>query len=150
MKILLMQPFISGMREALIESIIEPLGIAYIAGVLEKEGYSVKILDCLGEGMENLEYLGKGIYRIGMRVKEIEESLISFKPDTVGISCMFSAYYRDALLLAERVKKKLPNIPVVLGGVHCTVDPRSVISHPAVDIVVRGEGELTLILPPVF
>ncbi len=97
MKIVLIQPPISGSPESITESVVEPLGLAYIASVLEKEGYSVKILDCHAEGIDELRNLGKGIYRRGISEAKIKEYLYRVKPDIVGISCMFSTYYYDSI-----------------------------------------------------
>ena len=130
MKIILIQPPISGSPEALSESLVEPLGLAYIAGFLEEKGYFVRILDCPAEGIE-----GEGI----------REYLRKIEPDIVGISCMFSAYYQDSLYVAEIVKKEFPKTLVVLGGVHATVFPESLLRNTCVDIVVMGEGEGTFL-----
>ena len=48
----------------------------------------------------------------------------------------------EALKVASISKKILPGTPVVLGGVHPTLDPEGVLAHDHVDYVIRGEGEL--------
>jgi radical SAM superfamily enzyme YgiQ (UPF0313 family) len=61
-------------------------------------------------------------------------------PDLVGISSLFTPYYREALEVAARVKKSLA-VPVVIGGSHASAAPASLLSSPHVDYVIRGEGE---------
>ena len=36
------------------------------------------------------------------------------------------------------------NIPTVVGGYHPTSVPDMMLSHPQIDMVIRGEGEVTM------
>lgn len=65
-------------------------------------------------------------------------------PDVVGISCLFSAYFREALKTAEVVKKTL-NVPLVMGGSHVSAMPEGILKSEFVDYVVCGEGERPLV-----
>ncbi|MBU4002004.1 MAG: B12-binding domain-containing radical SAM protein, partial [Proteobacteria bacterium] len=62
----------------------------------------------------------------------------------VGISSLFTAYSREALEIAERVKKASPRCKVVLGGHHPTAMPEQVLDCESVDFVLRGEGEVSM------
>ena len=62
------------------------------------------------------------------------------KPRLVGITSM-TPTIKVGLELARAVKARSPATPVVLGGVHPTVSPESLLERNEVDIVVRGEGE---------
>jgi radical SAM superfamily enzyme YgiQ (UPF0313 family) len=79
-------------------------------------------------------------YHFGMPFDEIESELAELKPDIVGISCLFTPYYREALEVAARVKKRL-NARVVMGGSHASAVPEALLGSPYVDFVIRGEGE---------
>lgn len=70
-------------------------------------------------------------------IKEIEE----FSPDVVGISCCFTIGINFALKIAEE-SKKLGYINI-LGGWHPSFVPSEVLECPFIDVVVRGEGEIT-------
>ena len=83
-------------------------------------------------------------YHFGRSFDEIEAELAAMKPDVVGISCLFTPYYREALEIARRAKKRL-NAPVVMGGSHASAAPESLLSSPYVDFVIRGEGERALV-----
>jgi len=53
---------------------------------------------------------------------------------------------RSSLLSAKAAKEALPNVAVVLGGPHATfMDQQIIEEETAVDIIVRGEGEETLL-----
>ena len=79
-------------------------------------------------------------YHFGQSFDAIESELAELQPDLVGISSLFTPYYREALEVAVRVKNRCA-VPVVLGGAHVSAVPEAVLSHPCVDYVIRGEGE---------
>jgi len=107
-----------------------PIGLAYLAAVIEKCGYELKVFDSLALGLTHAD-LGKGF--------------ASYQPDVVGITCVTTTV-KSALFTAKIAKENAPNSIVVLGGPHVTfLDKEVLAEEPAVDIVVRGEGELTVI-----
>jgi radical SAM superfamily enzyme YgiQ (UPF0313 family) len=63
--------------------------------------------------------------------------------DALCISSTSSDWY-VARRMVERVKELIPNIPVIVGGVHATFLDEHVLKNSKVDYVVRGEGEKTL------
>lgn len=121
-----------------------PLGLAYIAAYLEREGYDARILDALALGHRNVTKVNGG-NRVGLSVADIEKAVENFSPDIVGISCMFSGYARDSHDCAQIVKKVSPNSPIVFGGAHSSGNPHMVLRDENVDVVVKGEGELTFL-----
>jgi magnesium-protoporphyrin IX monomethyl ester (oxidative) cyclase len=132
--------------------VVQPIGIGYIAAVLEKEGYDVKVLDTIALGWQ--EYLtkwkGKKINRdktihFGLSWGEIENRVKEAKPDVVGISSAYSCQSENMHKTAEAVKRADKNVKVIVGGAHPTAFPEHVLEDKNVDIVVIGEGELTAI-----
>ena len=104
-----------------------PLGLAWIAAVLEEEGHEVAILDSPTLELDEGEW--------PHRVKE-------FKPDIVGISMLTPTSlrgYRAARLLRE----EMPDVILVAGGQHPTAMFREALSN-GFDVVVIGEGEYTM------
>jgi len=83
-------------------------------------------------------------FRFGASGEEIADDAARIKPDIIGISSLFSPYYREALRTAEVLKNKL-NVPILLGGSHVSAMPEEMLSHPAVDFIIRGEGEKPLV-----
>ena len=67
-------------------------------------------------------------YHFGRSFDDIEAELAEMKPDLVGISSLFTPYYREALEVAARVKKRL-DIPVVMGGSHASAAPASLLQR---------------------
>lgn len=101
----------------------EPLALCYLAAALRQEGHETKILQQGGDDYE------------------LAEKALAFRPDLLGLS-LITCTTPNALHLAKQVKERA-GIPIVVGGVHPSMDPA--IGHdPAIDIVAIGEGERTL------
>jgi len=105
------------------------LGLLYIASFLEKHGHKVSIVDM------NIEEIS-----IGSLLNNIKENLYGI----VGITST-TVQINQALLISENIKKTFPNIKIVMGGPHPNVMLEEVLSKEAIDYVVRGEGELTML-----
>mgnify|MGYP000571887349 CR=1 FL=1 len=104
-----------------------PLGLAYIAAVLEKEGHKVKIIDTPTLEMNFREW-----------IKEVK----SWNPDIIGIS-MLTPTAPKGYVAAKLVKEELgKDIIVIAGGPHPTYMYTEALNNN-IDIVVRGEGEYT-------
>lgn len=125
-----------------IPAVTPPLGLAYLAAYLEKYRYPVAILDAVVEGKIR-KYKKKTVY--GLSEKEILERIKKFAPDLVGIACMYTAYAGDAHRVAKIVKDYNPKIPVIFGGAHASIFPELILKDKNVDLVVLGEGELTIL-----
>jgi anaerobic magnesium-protoporphyrin IX monomethyl ester cyclase len=104
-----------------------PLGLAYLAAVLEGIGWDVRIID--GSARNSV-----------ITLDQIVERARSFTPDFIGVTLVIN-------LIDEgyRLAGKLSGlgIPLVAGGPHAKLRPHEVLEH-GFDIVVRGEGEETI------
>lgn len=116
--------------ESLIASALDmpPLSVLYLGTVLEQSGFSVEAIDLDAQRMS-------------------QESLRSYiektQPRIIGISTS-TPTFPSALEIA-RVSKEALDVPVIMGGYHVTFLPEEALDHSFVDIVVRGEGESTLL-----
>ena len=100
-----------------------PLGLLYLAQSLEDEGHKVKILDFFSQ-------------------KELVESLTS--TDVVGLS-VNTPSFKIAAQVASMIKKTKPELPIIIGGPHCTFHPKqSLIDIPAADVSVQGEADFVI------
>jgi magnesium-protoporphyrin IX monomethyl ester (oxidative) cyclase len=123
-------------------AITTPIGVAYVAAVAERAGFSVTILDSLAEGEWKSEKLSRDLYYWGLSYKEIKERIEAEKPDLVGIGCQFTLQYMPSKEIARIVKEVDPKIVTVMGGTHSTVMCREILEkEPYIDYVVRSEGE---------
>jgi magnesium-protoporphyrin IX monomethyl ester (oxidative) cyclase len=121
-----------------------PLGIMYIAAVLEEEGYEVEILDTLVADFKP-QKIGDVKY-YGMPWDKIKEELKRRKPDIVGINNPFTAQVDNAIKVSEIVKDIDTEILTVVGGPHVSVRATQFLKDAKnVDIAVIGEGEYTML-----
>jgi len=106
-----------------------PLGLGYIASVLIICGFDLEIIDA-------------DILHID--AERLRSEIQRHDPKIVGISASTQTY-KNALKVARISKETNPEIKTVLGGPHVTFTFEECLSHPQVDIVVRNEGELTML-----
>jgi len=107
-----------------------PLGLGYLAAVLERAQHQVKIFDFSLEPNSPLE--------------DDVQQVKNFDPHLVGITAMTSVYH-SALETATLLKAYLGR-PIVIGGPHATMCPERILTEsPVIDYVVRGEGEETIL-----
>lgn len=118
---------------------IFPLGPMYIAALLEKNNYSIKILDCLTEKFEP-QKVGADRFRYGLSDIEILKRVKEFAPDYIGISCLFSTNYQDFANLCKILKANF-SVPLIAGGQHVTADYVNILKNGVVDYCILGEGE---------
>jgi len=96
-----------------------------------------------------LPILGAILQQLGVNVRIFCENFASIdwktvrEADLVGISTLTSLAPR-AYQLAAKIKEINPALPVIMGGVHASMKPEEALTNGA-DIVVRGEGENTLV-----
>lgn len=121
----------------------QPLDIAYVAAVLEKE-HAVSIIDCPTEGWRNLQEIGGVKYRLGLTSTQIAERIRQWKPNLVVITVPFSGWWQTAFETASAVKSVDPEIKNALIGLHPSAKPRESLGQPNIDFVVIGEPELTV------
>lgn len=60
-----------------------------------------------------------------------------------GVTSMTGYQILEGLRMSEMVKVRYPDIPIVWGGYHPTLLPEETILNKNIDIVVRGQGEIT-------
>jgi anaerobic magnesium-protoporphyrin IX monomethyl ester cyclase len=109
-----------------IGAILPPLGLAYVAAVLEQQGYKVEILDSPA---------------LALDFANTVENIVRKKPDIVGVTCLTPNFHR-CHSLAKEIKQRL-DIKVMFGGPHPTLFPEQVVDDGTVDYAIIGEGEIT-------
>jgi len=103
-----------------------PLGLLYIAAVLEREDFPVGIIDSYAEH-----------YDVATTVKEA----LKFNPDMVGITAV-TPTFGNAIMIAKALKEANPDVTIAMGGPHITPTGALILQkHKYVDICVKHEGE---------
>jgi len=135
MKVLFLHPFgsnfIQGVNDiTTVFNLMPPLGILSIAAWLEQHGIDVEIID----GYATRESHGEMVARI-----------VASGCSAVGFSCTTSSF-PETNRIATLLKEQAPGIVTVLGGAHaCTIGAPLLDAYPALDLLVIGEGENTML-----
>jgi len=106
-----------------------PIGLCYIAAVLEQHGFNVRIFD-----MEVMKASSEDFITV---VRKLKPRIVGFSCTTVAIEVGF--------VLAKKTKELDPTIQTIFGGVHPSLFPLEVIADPNVNFVAVGEGEYTML-----
>ena len=106
-----------------------PLGLLAIGSVLKRAGHQVKILDLRISNSPD---------------EELDSVMKSFKPQVVGIGVM-TIECKYGFIDAAKVKEIDPEVTIVFGGPHCSHEPQFILNDPNVDLMVSGEGDLTIV-----
>ena len=102
-------------------------------------------LICLGSFLKNRGVGFKIFHESPYNIDNLVKTIKDYKPNIVGFSCD-SANFNNCFELANLVKAIDKNTYVILGGIHATFFHRAILERiPPVDIIVRGEGEETLL-----
>ncbi|HEX9262264.1 MAG TPA: cobalamin-dependent protein, partial [Candidatus Bathyarchaeia archaeon] len=125
-------------------NVFPPIGLAYVAAVLEKV-HTVSIIDAPTEGWKNLEDAGGNTYRVGLSEEQITKRLRQWKPDVVGIEIPFSGWSKTAFAVAAIAKNVNDGIVTYVDGQHPSAMPKECLSDPNTDFVVMGERENTVL-----
>ena len=123
-----------------------PLGLAYLAAVLEKAHYRVKIVDCPGSDANHIYYTPNGRFKVQGLDEQRSIELIDPETDIIGVSIMFSQEWPQVRDYITRIRGAFPHAKIIVGGEHPTAMSEYTLRDcPAIDYLVRGEGELPLL-----
>jgi len=106
-----------------------PLGLCSMATLLHQHGIRVHL--------EDFQASEKGIEQI---IPLIEQ----YHPKFIGISATTTSFFQ-AKRMAKTVKEYYPEITLIMGGIHGSALPEQSLVMTDFEIVVRGEGEITIL-----
>ncbi len=112
-----------------IMNVVQPLGVGYLAAVLEDRGHEVSIDDCQCLGTSHSDLLS---------------ALAKRSPDVVGISST-TPTFGSSILTASMVRKELPDATILIGGAQVCALPEETMSYDCFDVGIWGEGEDTIL-----
>jgi anaerobic magnesium-protoporphyrin IX monomethyl ester cyclase len=122
-----------------------PLGLMYIAAVLQKKGYAVEILDAFMGS--DCVFQTEGENRtVGMPLEQIKQVIKKCGADIVGIAGPFTCQISNTIQVSNIAKEVNPKSLVVVGGPHVSLLPKEFLDEAySVDVTVIGEGEYTML-----
>jgi anaerobic magnesium-protoporphyrin IX monomethyl ester cyclase len=121
-----------------------PIGLMYIAAVLQKADYRVEILDAF---MSDPTFRKKdNTISVGMHFERIKQEIRERQPEIVGIAGPFTCQIENTLKISNLTKEVNPKIVTVVGGPHVSLVPKDFLEEAKnVDIAVIGEGEYAML-----
>ncbi len=105
-----------------------PLGILAVSTPLIRAGYTVELIDSTITPDFQKRIL-----------TEVQDALC------LCVSLVTGPMIRETVAIAKAVKAWNPDFPIILGGWHPSLLPKQTLEAPYIDIVVRGQGEDTLL-----
>ena len=121
--------FFSADRMNEIQAVEPPLGCMAILSYLNQK-YGDRIYGEIVKTGVDVDTMG-----------ELREYVQEFQPDLLMLRTL--TYYKDFFVdVITELKKLFPNVPIVAGGPHPTIDPEDCLCRGGVDVCVIGEGEM--------
>lgn len=118
-----------------------PTGLLYLAGYLEKQGFSVSILDGFGLAPDHMFRIDGQLSGMGLGAEEIVDRLDD--APLIGITVHSGMSHGFVLQLARTIREQYPDRVLIAGGNHVSVVPEPFITG-GFDYVCIGEGEYPL------
>lgn len=104
-------------------------GLSMISGVLKAAGHEVQLV-----------HVNEKLFDVPS-TDELVATVADYAPGVIGFSLM-SQQYAWSVEAAQAIRAAHPQIPLVAGGVHCTMVPDVVTNEGHFDVVAVGEAEL--------
>jgi len=110
-----------------------PIGLTSIAGLLERYGLRVKIINIANRMLMDENF-------------DVEKKLRGIKTKAFGIDLHWMPHAHGSVELAKVVKKLHPDKPIIFGGFSSTYYYKELLDYPFIDFVMRGDSTEKLML----
>lgn len=125
---------------------VPDLGLAYVAAATRSAGHTVTVIDGPGLALDQTTSLDTSVGRLAVQGLDTQQ-IVARVPDDVdivGFGHMFLHEWNVLRDLIRAVKEARPAARVVVGGENATAYWKQMLEEcPAIDFIVRGEGEAT-------
>ncbi len=118
-----------------------PYGLGLISTELKSIGFDVEIIDLNYLTLSNPEEFAAN--KDNFECDELKKIIERFKPDVVGITCMFTLTHDSFKKEIQIIKALNSDLLVFAGGVHITNDPDRIKKEiPEIDYILPHESEI--------
>lgn len=112
-----------------LDQLVPPVGLGYILTAIDRAGFDYELLDIDAYRYSN---------------EKVEEIIRNTEFDIAMFGCLVTGY-KIVKWLANVIKEKNKDIPVITGNSVVTSIPELLLSKTKVDIGVMGEGDITVV-----
>jgi len=147
----------------------KPLGLLYLASFLRSQGYQLEYFDCLDkyrssskpvikkygtgnfrrtvvEKPQILNHIPRNYARYGVPDEQLQVFLSeNIDADAILVTSLMTYWYPGVKKVVEMVRKVLPDVPVITGGVYASLLPEHIESVVQPDYNITGPAELKLL-----
>ena len=117
------------------DQLVVPFGLAGLGSYVQADGHTI-------HGIEMNSPPERGPDRYLKLDRELLGAIEDFRPDLVAMTT-YASNIHNVLFWAFVIKDALPNVTIAVGGNHASYIGREIIETcPAVDVVIRFEGEI--------
>jgi radical SAM superfamily enzyme YgiQ (UPF0313 family) len=139
---------------------IQPLGLLYLAGVLQDHHIDVDYVDCLNNRSDLrpdgcakfvktdlpvpkvLHGIKRRYGRFGITPEEFRTKLSAIaRPDIILVTSGMTYWYPGVQESIRETKNIFPDVPLILGGIYATLMPEHARLHSGADQVISGQFE---------
>jgi anaerobic magnesium-protoporphyrin IX monomethyl ester cyclase len=135
--------------EAQVRKVTPPIGMACLAAVLLENGIEdIFLLDAALEGYSNIRAMEDDptLIKFGLSDEDIVKRIEKFNPDIVGISSLFSSLTECAIDIANAIRSKFSQLPIIMGGNHASFQAKVILMNEnSIDWILSGEADYTFV-----
>jgi len=121
---------------------IENLGVGYLMSMLRHHGHEIDLI--FDPGLDDNLFVKFPQLAWMNRHEELLERATAFKPGLIAVGCPTNIY-PFARTMAEKLKERMPEVPIIFGGHHAQALPEWLLQNPHIDMTCTGEGEVALL-----
>ncbi len=121
---------------------IENMGVGYCMSMLKSHGHEIDLI--FDPGLDDNLFIKFPQLAWVNRHEALLERAVGFRPDLIAMGCPTNLY-PFARKMAEKLREKLPEVPILMGGHHAQALPEYVLENPHIDMVCTGEGEIAIL-----
>lgn len=126
---------------------VPSISLAYLSSSIDAAGYPFSWVDAIADGLGRFWPLADhpGYQCQGATIDDIVAA-VPEQAGVIGVNAMFSGEWPVTRMIINALRARFPQAIIVAGGEHATaLTEFSLRDCPAIDVIVRGEGEQVLV-----
>ncbi len=132
-------------RDALHSFNVSTTGMAILGALRDGRYEDLHFYDIACEHGDQLHDFNPNLLYKGTKDNAVAEWLGEVDPDVVLLTSMFTCDFPATDHAVSLVRKTLPDKTIIVGGRHASLMPQWHLENDAVDYLVQGEGEQTIL-----